>query len=97
MTQEIIDAIAYIRSFTHGMSQDSARLHSRPGGSWRGGEEPPDSLKQREEDVERRETAGLRDVLVHHYFGVDLETVWDVISGKLDSLDRAAWRLRDHS
>jgi len=30
--------------------------------------------------------AGMRDVLIHHYMGVDLEIVWDVSQNKLKDL-----------
>jgi len=30
--------------------------------------------------------AGMRDVLIHHYMGVDLEIVWDVSQSKLEDL-----------
>lgn len=30
--------------------------------------------------------AGLRDVLIHHYFGVDLNTVWNVIEKDVPQL-----------
>jgi uncharacterized protein with HEPN domain len=39
------------------------------------------------------EVAGLRDVLVHEYFGVDLEIVWDVIQNKLPLLEAEVRRL----
>ncbi len=31
--------------------------------------------------------AGMRDVLIHNYMGVDLEIVWDVIANRLDDID----------
>jgi uncharacterized protein with HEPN domain len=31
--------------------------------------------------------AGMRDKLIHHYFGVDYELVWDIIENELEELD----------
>jgi uncharacterized protein with HEPN domain len=37
--------------------------------------------------VERRKFAGLRDILIHACFGVDVDIVWDVIQNKLPVLE----------
>ncbi|NPV02974.1 MAG: DUF86 domain-containing protein [Brevinematales bacterium] len=39
----------------------------------------PDEIKEAYSNIEWKNLAGLRDVLIHHYFGVDFNLVWDCI------------------
>ena len=39
----------------------------------------PKKIQERCPDVEWKEAASFRDVLIHDYFGIDLEAVWDTI------------------
>lgn len=52
-----------------------------------------EDLKQKYPDVEWKKVAGLRDKLIHHYFGVDWEIVWDVIKNRLPILEKEVGRL----
>ncbi len=47
----------------------------------------PDDLRQQHPAIAWRAMAGMRDRLIHAYFGVDYEIVWDVIINQLPTLD----------
>jgi uncharacterized protein with HEPN domain len=46
----------------------------------------PGGFKDENPDVPWKEMAGLRDVLIHHYFGVDHGRIWDIVKQKLPAL-----------
>lgn len=48
---------------------------------------PPD-LKRAHSSVEWRKIAGLRDLLAHQYFGVDVAIIGNIIEEKLPQLER---------
>jgi len=46
----------------------------------------PDDIKRRNSEVEWKKIAGLRDILIHAYFGIDVDIVWDVVKNKIPKL-----------
>lgn len=52
-----------------------------------------DSLKSAHPDIPWKQIAGMRDVLIHHYFGVKLDTVWNVAEAHLPILHQKVHEL----
>jgi uncharacterized protein with HEPN domain len=48
-----------------------------------------EDVKQLRGDIPWRDIAGLRDVLIHDYMGVDVEEVWNVVANHLPALEKA--------
>jgi len=53
----------------------------------------PDEIKQQRAEVEWQDIKDFRNLLVHEYFGVDLEIIWLVIKNDLPRLLEAAKEL----
>jgi len=47
----------------------------------------PDEVRSNHLEVDWVRLGGLRDILIHQYFGVDLEIIWDIILTKLPDLE----------
>lgn len=52
-----------------------------------------DQLKARETAVPWRDIAGTRDKLIHGYFNVKLDVVWNVVTRELQSLKQQVRRI----
>jgi len=46
----------------------------------------PDSLREKYPQIPWKRMTGMRDKLIHEYWGVDLEIVWEVINNELPSV-----------
>lgn len=47
----------------------------------------PDEVRLKYPEIEWKAMAGMRDKLIHHYFGVDYELVWDIIENKIEEMN----------
>jgi uncharacterized protein with HEPN domain len=54
----------------------------------------PDDVKKKHPEIEWKKISGLRDILIHAYPNVDLETVWDIIENKIPELKKQIKEIR---
>ncbi len=53
----------------------------------------PKRIKVKHPDIEWKKICGLRDILAHEYFGVDIQILWDIIKNKLPDLQKKITRV----
>ena len=46
-----------------------------------------EEFKATHNQIEWRKLAGTRDKLIHDYFGIDYDIVWDIVQNKIPDLD----------
>ena len=49
----------------------------------------PDDMRSSYSEIPWKKIAGLRDILIHEYFGINMNIVWDIIENKLKPLKAA--------
>jgi uncharacterized protein with HEPN domain len=52
-------------------------------------------LRDAHPEIPWRDIIGMRQILVHHYFGIDLNAVWTAVEGHLPSLRQAITAILD--
>jgi uncharacterized protein with HEPN domain len=95
--EDILDAIEQIRTYTAGYDVEAFRRDRKTQDAvirnleiiGEAARSLPESSKASAAEIEWRKISGLRNILTHEYFGVNLEIVWDVVQTKLADLEAA--------
>ena len=57
----------------------------------------PEDIKSIYPNIEWKKIAGLRDILIHAYFGVDMEIIWDIVENKVPKLVNGKFYLKSNT
>jgi len=93
--QDILEAISKIRDYTAGLTFENFAAEPKTRDAvirnleviGEAVKKIPKEIRSRAPDVEWKRMAGLRDVLIHEYFRIDQEIVWDLVQNKLPILE----------
>jgi uncharacterized protein with HEPN domain len=100
---DILAAIARIRAYTQGMSYEAFAADTKTQDAvirnleiiGEAARALPDEVRQKTTAVDWRKIIGLRNMLIHEYFGISVAIIWDVVANKLDELEAACSEISD--
>ena len=92
--RHILDETAYLLSQTEGLSKEQYLLDETLRRAFvrsievigEAAKQVPEDTRQKYPQVEWRAMMGMRDRLIHGYFGIDHDIVWDVVINKIPGL-----------
>lgn len=98
---DIIAAIDRIEQFTEGMDLTAFRMDDKTTSAvlqklevvGEATKQIPKEIRQKNPQLPWKEMAGMRDKLIHFYFGIDYELVWKAIHNRLPHVKQGIKKL----
>lgn len=92
--QNILDAMNKAQNFVSGMGYEAFKDDDKTAYAviraleviGEAAKHVPDNLRQKYPGIPWQDMSGMRDVLIHAYFGVDIETVWLTVTEKISQI-----------
>ncbi len=99
--EDILDATRKVRAYTNNLSKTAFLADDKTFDAvvrnleiiGEAAKNIPESARGNTPKIEWKKIAGLRDILIHEYFGIDGEIVWDIVQHKLPDLETAVTQL----
>ena len=96
--EDILEAIGKIRHYTGGLSLQAFTADAKTFDAVirnleiirEAAKQIPEDIRSLRPEVEWKRVGRLRDILIHQYFGIDVQIVWDIVQNKLAPLEQAA-------
>jgi uncharacterized protein with HEPN domain len=94
LLNDMLDAIDRVEQYTQGMSFDAFSNDQKSIDAvvrnleiiGEAANRLPDDFKERHSSVEWYKVVGLRNRIIHEYFGIDLQIIWQIVHADLPAL-----------
>ena len=91
---DILEALESIQSFVEGMGFEDFKQDNKTSSAvirkfeviGEAAKRVPESIKQKYPSVPWKEMAGMRDKLIHFYFGVNYDLLWQTIKNRIPEI-----------